>query len=157
MADEPEAEGGLIDGGSSRQLIIALAGALAVRSLAQDAREAGGTVAALVVVARAAVLAPQHGVVAHPSCRKHKAKRAGETGGAINGPHGDTPAEDISRCVRRAKAVSSRLHRPVSLKQSRRVREGETQACAARMPIVRPKSPPTGKEDGQILWIYGYF
>lgn len=80
-----EPDGRLTEGGSSRQLVIALPGPLAVSSLAQDAREAGGTVAPLVVVARAAVLAPKHGVVAHPSCRKHKAKRAGKTGGWLMG------------------------------------------------------------------------
>lgn len=63
----------------SRQLVVTLSGTLAARSLAQDAREAGGTVAALVVVARAAVLTAQHRVVAHPSCR-HKTERAAETG-----------------------------------------------------------------------------
>lgn len=49
-------------------MVNALAGPLAAGSLAQDAREARGTVASLVVVARAAVLTAQHGVVAHPGC-----------------------------------------------------------------------------------------
>lgn len=63
----------------SRQLVITLSGTLAASSLAQDACEAGGTVAPLMVVARAAVLTAQHRVVAHPSCR-HKTERAAETG-----------------------------------------------------------------------------
>lgn len=60
-------------------------------------------------------------------------KGQGRQGGAINGSHGDTPAEDITRRVHRAQAVST-----LSLKQSRCIREGKTEASAARMPIVRP-------------------
>lgn len=61
------ADAGKIEGGLSRQLVIALPGALAANSLTQDSREAGGTMAALMVVARAAVLTAQHRVVTHPS------------------------------------------------------------------------------------------
>lgn len=46
------------------------AGALAAGSLAQDAHEAWGAVASLVVMAGTAVLTAQHGVVAHPGCRE---------------------------------------------------------------------------------------
>jgi len=70
----------MMEGGLSRQLVITLPGALAASSLAQDAREARGTMAALMVVARASVLTAQHRVVTDSSCRD-KAKRAGETGG----------------------------------------------------------------------------
>lgn len=56
-------------GGSPRRVVVALpAGALAAGPLAQDAREAWGAVASLVVVAGAAVLTAQHRVVAHPGC-----------------------------------------------------------------------------------------
>lgn len=58
---------GNVEGGLSRQLVIALPGALAANSLTQDTREAGGTMASLMVVARAAVLTAQHRVVTHPS------------------------------------------------------------------------------------------
>lgn len=68
----------MIEGGPPRQLVIALPGALAASSLAQDARETGGTMAPLMVVARATVLTAQHRVVTHPSCGD-KAKRAEET------------------------------------------------------------------------------
>lgn len=54
-----------MEGGLSRQLVLALPGALAADSLAQDAREAGGTMAPLMLVARAAVLTAQHRVVTH--------------------------------------------------------------------------------------------
>lgn len=48
-------------------MVVALpTGALAAGSLAQDAREARGAVASLVVVAGTAVLTAQHGIVAHP-------------------------------------------------------------------------------------------
>lgn len=63
------------EGGSSRQLVLALPGALAASSLAQDTREARGTVAPLMVVARAAVLTAQHRVVAHPSCEDRQRRR----------------------------------------------------------------------------------
>lgn len=69
----------MMERGLSRQLVIAVSGTLAASSLTQDAREAGGTMAALMVVARAAILTAQHRVVTHPSCRD-KAERAGETG-----------------------------------------------------------------------------
>lgn len=68
----------MMEGGPSRQLVITLPGALAASSLAQDAREAGRTMAPLMVVARATVLTAQHRIVTHPRCRD-KAKRAGET------------------------------------------------------------------------------
>ncbi len=76
---ELAANGGMIEGGPSRQLVITLPGALAASSLTQDAREAGGTMAPLMVVARAAVLTAQHRIVTHAGCGD-KAKRAGETG-----------------------------------------------------------------------------
>lgn len=71
--------GAMMERGLSRQLVIAVSWTLAASSLAQDAREAGGAMAALMVVARAAVLTAQHRVVTHPSCTD-KAERAGETG-----------------------------------------------------------------------------
>lgn len=67
-----------MEGGPPGQLVVTLPGALAARSLAQDAREAGGTVATLVVVARAAVLTAQHRVVAHPSCERQKETGQGD-------------------------------------------------------------------------------
>lgn len=71
MADEETTERRL-----SRPLVLALSGPLAAGPLTQDAGEAGGTVAALMVVARAAVLTAQHGVVADASCRG-QTERAG--------------------------------------------------------------------------------
>lgn len=68
-----------MEGVLSRQLVVTLPGALAASSLTQDAGEAGGTMAPLMMVASATVLTAQHRVVTHPSCRD-KAKRAGETG-----------------------------------------------------------------------------
>lgn len=68
-----------MEGGLSRQLVIALPRALATGSLTQDACEAGGTMAPLMVVARATVLTALHCVVTHTSCGD-KAKSAGETG-----------------------------------------------------------------------------
>lgn len=63
------------------------AGALAAGSLAQDAREARGAVASLVVVAGAAVLTAQHRVVAHPGCREQRKQVGGgwERGGRGEG------------------------------------------------------------------------
>lgn len=60
-------DGGVVEGKPSRQLAVALPGPLAVGSLAQDAREAGGTMAALMVVAGATVLTAQQRVVTHMS------------------------------------------------------------------------------------------
>lgn len=52
-------------------MVVALpAGPLAAGSLTQDAREAWGAVASLVVVAGAAVLTAQHRIVAHSGCRE---------------------------------------------------------------------------------------
>lgn len=162
MTDEPAADSGLIEGGSSRQLVIALPGPLAVSSLAQDAREAGRTVAPLVVVARAAVLAPQHGVVAHPSCRKHKTKRGGE------GQEGRLMDQSGIR-RRRASTGEFTGHKPPRLVPSasicvlkaqltrrggrnQRLPLGSKQSQDA-MPTVQPsrrKQAPTSKEDGQF-------
>lgn len=61
-------------------MVITLPRPLAASSLAQDACEAGGTMASLVVVARAAVLTTQHCVVAHPSCRDKANGERVETG-----------------------------------------------------------------------------
>lgn len=97
----------MIEGGPSRQLVIALPGALAASSLAQDAREAGGTVAPLMVVARAAVLTAQHSVVTHPSCGRQKQKGQGRQEGAINRSLLYRAAENINRRVHRAQAASS--------------------------------------------------
>lgn len=59
-------------------MVVALsAGALAAGSLAQDAREAWGAVASLVVVAGTTVLTAQHGIVAHPGCREQRKKQVG--------------------------------------------------------------------------------
>lgn len=70
---------GVMEGGVSRGLVATLPRALAAGPLAQDACEAGGTVAPLMVVARAAVLTAQHRVVTHSSCGD-KAERAGGDG-----------------------------------------------------------------------------
>lgn len=59
-------------------MVVALpTGALAAGSLAQDAREARGAVASLVVVAGTAVLTAQHGIVAHPGCREQRKQVGG--------------------------------------------------------------------------------
>lgn len=96
----------MIERGPSRQLVITLPGPLAASSLAQDAREARGTMASLVVVARATVLTTQHRIVAHPSCGD-KAKGQGRQEGVINRSLGDRAAENINGQVRGAQAASS--------------------------------------------------
>lgn len=58
----------LIESGLSRQLVIALACTLAACSFTQDAGEAGGAVAPLMMVACATVLTAQHSIVTHASC-----------------------------------------------------------------------------------------
>lgn len=60
----------------SRQLVIALAGALAAGPLTQHTRKAWGTEATLMVMARAAVLTAQHRVVTNPSCGKRKRRQS---------------------------------------------------------------------------------
>lgn len=96
------ADGGVFEGGPSGQFVVTLSGPLAASSLAQDAREAGGAMAPLVVVARAAVLTAHHRVVTHPSCEE-KARRAEKTGRARLVGH----SERINRHVLGARAASS--------------------------------------------------
>lgn len=90
----------MMEGGLSRRLVITLPGALAPNSLAQDAREAWGTVAPLMVVARSTVLTAQHCVVTHPSC-EDRAKKVGglRQEGVINRSRCDSEAENINRQV----------------------------------------------------------
>lgn len=100
------ADGWMIEGGPSRQLVITLPGPLAASSLTQDACEAGGTMASLVVVACAAVLTTQHCVVAYPSCRD-EAKGESRRDREINRSLGDRVVEGINRQVHRAQAAST--------------------------------------------------
>lgn len=83
-----------------------------------------------------------------PELQETQGEKGREDGGAINGSHGDTPAEDITRRVHRAQAVST-----LSLKQSRCIREGKTEASAARMPIVRPSRRRRAKKTARF---YGF-
>lgn len=89
-------------------MVVTFPGAQAVSSLAQDAREAGGAIAPLMVVARAAVLTAQHRVVTHSSCRGKAERAGGRQEGVINRSLSDREAENINRQVHRAQAASSR-------------------------------------------------
>lgn len=96
----------MIEGGLPRQLVITLPGPLAASSLTQNASEAGGTMAPLMVVACSTVLTAQHRIVAHPSCGRDKANGQGRWEGVINSSLWDTTAENINRRVHRAQAAS---------------------------------------------------